>query len=67
VDKLAIEDPDADIAYIAIYFDRWVEPDYGQWSLLSCGRSKEEITDRVNHWKGRGTTGIRVFKVEPID
>ena len=56
---LTIENKNADISRIALYWDERIE----QWQLLSVGDSQADIDDRVRYWRGKGTQNVRVFDV----
>ena len=54
---MSIENKNADISRIALYWDERTE----QWQLLSVGESQEEIDARARYWEGKGTQNIKIF------
>ena len=60
---MSIENKNADISHITLYWDERIE----QWQLLSVAESQGEIDERVSYWKGKGTQNITVFKVHGVE
>ena len=58
--KLAIDDKDAELHFIAM---RW-DADVSSWRMVSLGRDLDEIDERVAHWKGNGITGIQIYSMQ---
>ena len=54
---MSIENKNADISHIALYWDERIE----QWQLLAVAESQGEIDERVSYWKSKGTQNIKVL------
>ena len=52
-----MENKNAEISHVALYWDEPTE----QWQLLAIAESQSEIDKRVNYWKGKGATDIKVL------
>jgi len=60
--KLAIDDKNTTLTHLALSWDIELK----SWYLLSLGRDKEEIKNRVKYWKGKGVENIKIFELKKV-